>query len=635
MKKLSTLQWIVVGCTGIFLLAVAVVVYLFFNSHMGIQSGDVSKGQPDTSKTQRTEADNRAISDYKSPAEAVNELAKIDSVFQRTASIYKYLADVDNNELVDLLSRSEAIERNSIRTSIQTPVIRKLTTVNPDEALRWIADIPKLRRVPMLEGVFIEWSLTNLEDAVKGAKTLDGIDRQTALKSILSTRKDLSPSTLLDVAGELALEEFARRQISANQTLNLLDEPSAAWDMLVNDSVEDVKQLDLLRRVATAWKEQEGFDVLLRATEFFPNENDRTAFSKVIEDVVGDDLKGAFEYVRNLSQDTRGALPRALAMAAARVDPELALEEIAAWSDDPIHIHLQKIASSTWAQTDPREMLNKLELVPQVARAKALEVSFTHLASVSPRDAIKNLERAHKFIYSKVTLPAIIAEQWSHTDPEAALEWSISYAGSKKGLRQSLIWMLFTNLVESDIEQALDLAGEIPSTYNAGLREASYDVVMKLAQIGRIDDAISRLPMLDKNAKFFAIQNLGSMLVRAGEPYAAVVLGANIPTPDVIVAGPVRYFSTLFELWSKRDPQQLFDSLPSLTSPLLRSMAARALLSQQKSRPILSKESIKDAEALLSKYPVTENLHLLELQLQDKKGLIDLDQMVLPADWTE
>jgi len=127
------------------------------------------------------------------------------------------------------------------------------------------------------------------------------------------------------------------------------------------------------------------------------------------------------------------------------------------------------------------------------------------------------------------------------------------------------------------------------------------------------------------------------MLVRAGEPYAAIELGANIPTPDpsFIITGPASYFNSIFNLWATRDPQQLFDSLQSLNSPLIRSMAARTLINQHESRPTLSEESIKDAEKLLSEYPITENMHLLELQLQDEKGLIDLDQLVLPSDWVE
>ena len=67
---------------------VSVFVYLFVKSNLGNQDGDTMVGQTDTSKTQKIEEDNRPKSDYQSPAEAVNELVNIKSVFQRTASLY-------------------------------------------------------------------------------------------------------------------------------------------------------------------------------------------------------------------------------------------------------------------------------------------------------------------------------------------------------------------------------------------------------------------------------------------------------------------------------------------------------------------------------------------------------------------
>ncbi|MYF38930.1 MAG: hypothetical protein F4219_09270 [Gammaproteobacteria bacterium] len=637
MKKLRKFHWIIVGCCATVAVAVSVFVYLHFSLNATDRDNETGAPNVDASNAKALEHSSQANLIYRTPQEALDELVKTESNFQRTASLYAYLKTVNERDLHDLLRRTENIERASVRSNIQTVVVRRVASVDPNQALDWITSVPKIRREPLLERLFHDWSLKNLTQAVEGAKTLNGIDRQTVLDSVLSARKDLSEATLLKVARELGLEEFALQQISRNQTLALLDEPSSAWDVLVNDDVEDEKQLDLFRDVATAWKDEDGFDVLLRASESFPNENDRSALSKIIEDVVGDNLGEAFKYVRSLSQETRGELPRALAMVAGRVDPELALEEIAAWSDDPIHVPLLRIVSTTWARSDPRSMINQLELVPQISLGSALRLAFTRLAYLSPEEAIGHLERASKFVNSQVSLPAVIARQWSHTDPVAALEWSISYAGSNGELRKTLLASVFTNLIASDIEKAIEISGEIRSKQSSLLDEASYDIVRKLAQMGRIEEAIERVPLLNNNAGHFAIKNIGWKLVRAGEPYAAIELGANIPTPDpsLIITGPVSYFNGIFDLWATRDPQQLFDSLPSLTSPLLRSMAARTLLDHQESRPTLPNESIKDAERILSEYPVTENLHLLELQLQDEKGLIDLDQMVLPPGWTE
>ena len=620
---------------------VCLAVPAFFFSH-GTTNGEDLVFEGDLANTkvpkeQRLEQSDQPSSNHRAFVEVLNELVKIDSNFQRSASLYAFLAEVNESDLIDLLHQTESIESSNARLNIQKLVVQKIATFDPDQALNWITSVPKLRRKPMLNGLFHDWSITNFMQAVEGAKSLSGTDRSTALEVILATREDISTRILRDIAKEEGLEEFAERHMSRIEALQLLEEPSSAWDVLVNDDVDDSKQLDELRLVASTWKKMEGFEVLLQVSSLFPNESDRRALSTVIGDVVGTELNEAFDFVRNLSPKERGELPYALAMVAARVNPEVALEEIAAWSDDPIHVHLQRTASNTWAKTDPRGMLDKLELVPQIALGNVLKLAFTHLAYVSPTEALKNLNRANKFLSSKVWLPAIIANQWSQTDPEAAFAWSISYAGTNSELREYLLRNVFANLIETDIDKAIKISGEIHSIYLTVLDEASYDVVKKLTQMGKIDEAIARLPLLNKNSRHFAMKDLGWALVRAGEPYAAIQLGADIPTPDgdVMVTGPVGYFNGVFDEWVNRDPQQLFESLRSFTSPWLRSLAARSILDHQNSRPTLSKESIEYVEALLNEKPGTKNLHRLELQLQDEQGLIDLDEIDLPSEGTE
>ena len=98
----------------------------------------------------------------------------------------------------------------------------------------------------------------------------------------------------------------------------------------------------MLELVASAWEVEEGFDVLLQAATLFPSKDDRSALSTVITGAVSNNIEDAFAWLRNVSLLERGELPCALAMVAALTDPEMAFEEIAAWSDDPIHVQLEK-----------------------------------------------------------------------------------------------------------------------------------------------------------------------------------------------------------------------------------------------------------------------------------------------------
>lgn len=634
MKKKFPTHWIVLGMSVTIVVATCIFIYSVVNFDAANQLGDAESELTGIPNKSEDATSKKTILKYRSPEEAVKALVQIPSVFQRTASLYSYLADIEDTELVDLLHRTERIDRSDVRSSIQTIVLRKVTAVNPNDALRWIADIPRVRRIPLLKSVFLEWSLKNFPEAVEGAETLTGSDRQTAFETILLTRNDLSRTVLLNAAQKLGLEDMALHQLSTNQAHNLLNDPASSWNLLINDDIDNMIQLDMFKRVASAWKEQAGFDVLLHASALFPDKSDRAALSDVVEAVVGTEIGHAFTYLRNISRTNRGELPCALAMVAARNDPVDAFKQIADWSDDPIHLQLQKTVSNTWAGTDPRAMLDNLELLPQVARVDAMEIAFIHLAYVSPEEAILFLDASKPFLRSEVHIAAIIAEQWSKVDPEAALEWSISYSESNNGVQAALVRRVLRSFVATNPQKALELSRDLVST-RIHVTQASFDVIWELTQLGKLDEAIAILPQLEEHPRYFAIDELGRALVRAGDPYTAIELGAEVPSLRAPLIGPVNYFNGIMREWAARYPQHLFESLQGINSLRLQSMAANILLELQETRPVLARESIETLREFLTEHPATENVHLLELQLQEDKGLINLDELVMPKDWTE
>ena len=86
------------------------------------------------------------------------------------------------------------------------------------------------------------------------------------------------------------------------------------------------------------------------------------------------------------------------------------------------------------------------------------------------------------------SLRGTIAQHWSHTDPEAALEWVIDYSGEDQELLESLRRSVFRNLVRVDFERALDISRNSTwSTLVNAQDAAEYDVLWELTQLGMID----------------------------------------------------------------------------------------------------------------------------------------------------
>ena len=637
MRKPRKSNWLILCCIGLVVAAGALLTFLQFDFVTKDQVSPSGSNPMDASRVVAFEDGREGNLDRESIEEALAEFAETKSTFHRNKLLFSLLDGANHPDLQEILAKSESIERISYRIALQTAAIRKLATIDPVHALRWIAVRPKTQRGPLLERVFQEWSMTNLHDAVQSAMSLTRRESQIALGAILSTRTDLPVADIIAIGSELGHEEIALQRISKSQTLRLVQDPSSAWEFLVNDGIDDSMQLDLLKLVASAWKERDGFDVLLQAQALFPNKNQISALTAVVEAIVGTDIESAFAYLRTQSRAARGALPIALATVAARVDPNIALSQIAQWSDDPVHLHLQKSVANTWARSDPRAMLGQFENLPQVTRVEAAQIAFTRLAYESPEDAIEYMEATKGYFRSGGFIALIIAQQWSRADPEAALEWSLSYSEENTDLRRAFVQRVFRSFVSSNPQRALELVQDFEELTSSRIHvtQADYDVVWELTRMGRIDDAIALLPRLDDHPRHFAIDELGHALVRAGDPYGAMELGIDIPSLDAPLIGPATYFTRIFDAWATRDSQHLFQSLGSFTSPVLRSMAAKELISRQDSTPTLTEDEIKSAQEVLSERPLTGNVLKLELEMRAEAGLIDLDNLVVPDEWLE
>ncbi len=204
--------------------------------------------------------------------------------------------------------------------------------IDPNRTLSWTIDLPSIRRSSLLQRVFHVRSIVDLTEAAKAAQSLSGSLRTCALESILSTRSDLKTSFVLDIAHELGLDEIAQLRFSKARTLNLLDDQVSAWEALVNDNLDNDKQVESFKLVVAEWKEQQSYEVLLEATKLFDRVEDCTTLSSVIEEVVYNEIGDGFSYLRKLHRASRVERPYAVAMIATRVDPQLVIKEIEAWS---------------------------------------------------------------------------------------------------------------------------------------------------------------------------------------------------------------------------------------------------------------------------------------------------------------
>ncbi len=112
-------------------------------------------------------------------------LSEYQSGFERSTALYNMLTGLNRDQLLAVWEQSKQIERNRVQQHLQVLIIRRLTVVDPILALERTLDVSRLHRSPFLEGVFQEWSQTDLDEAISRAKYLEQTDRRVALRTIL------------------------------------------------------------------------------------------------------------------------------------------------------------------------------------------------------------------------------------------------------------------------------------------------------------------------------------------------------------------------------------------------------------------------------------------------------------------
>ena len=192
------------------------------------------------------------------------EIFKHRSFTEQRKALYTILARATEQELKDWWTESQKIERLSHREIAQQVVLRNLTAINPQEALRCLDDVSIFRIDALLKTVFAEWALSQLEGAIEAATTLSSPRRNIALQAILKIRDDLSDSQRHSIAMQLESEETFLKLVSYSNASKRLAEPAESWGILINDDVDDFLQTESLAIVAEALLAQAGMGVLTK-----------------------------------------------------------------------------------------------------------------------------------------------------------------------------------------------------------------------------------------------------------------------------------------------------------------------------------------------------------------------------------
>ncbi len=521
------------------------------------------------------------------------ELEPYTSDLARSAALYALLEQSDIQDLIDLIRRSIGIEHPGRRHETMIAIGQRIASIDPNTGLEVAMEFPLSIRAGLLTGVFQEWSLANLDNAIASALTLDKPSAHQVLRAILHTRSDLSDSVRREIAKKLGREETAIELITAQTAESHIDRPQEAWKALMQDGIDNAYQMRHFRDISRTWAETEGFDILHEIQSSLDSTGKYSAQQELIRSVVEIDPQQAFDHVFASKSGERQYLLLSVVAEWAQNDPKAAFETVAKIKEDSESKQLLREVVSTWASNDPERILEDLDKFDTELRLVAAESAVGAIGAKDPERATAIVEELQTKVSNTSMIARRLSDLWTRSDPRSALDWILSDSQKDNTQRNQMIKRAIRALAHEDPHHAFEVGLEQPlaSEHNSGMES---DVILELTSID-IETAISLLPNVREKSILISHIWVGAALVKTRQPHRALELAQQVPE-----ARRDYYYETIGEDWAETNPTQLFEELDQLPNPKLKSAMAKALLSSDSNNPVLTPDQVDHVRSLLN-----------------------------------
>lgn len=523
--------------------------------------------------------------------QAIEEIAKVRSAFLRSKTLHGLLAEGDQHFIHQLFVESQTISSITTRQEIQETIIRWYATTDPRHAVSVIGKLSEEDQVRLIQSLFQEWSLSNLDDAVSFANELDDFMKYEALRGILKLRDNLSQREYLDISIRLdspvlGIAKVVRAWEDQGDTI---DEPEFVWNLLLEQSPTDGKPVSvwhqhLLRKIAKAWLDQSGIDALTKINESVLNEIDRiSVVSSVLGHLALSNPQQAFDSALRFTDSNLRIVGRTV-RAWAQHDPKSALDAVSMEENWNTRRTLQIEIISIWAFNEPIELLDRLDELPSGIQETAQIGAFGRLANTSPETATQLFEEV-KTRELKKTIAKEIAKTWMRHDLAAALRWAKSDPNVSE-IRREVIASVLRKLAQDDPQLAVQQALQEPATDGESGIES--DVIFEVAR-RNVEQAIQLLPLArNDTTRNSAYRWVGIELVNDGESKTAIDLGNELSE-----ASRTQYLRHIFARLAYVNPSELLSRINLLPSELTKNNVANTLLSNDQVRERLTRDQIE------------------------------------------
>lgn len=519
----------------------------------------------------------------------ISELVDIKSEFLRSVTLRQLLSKTDSRGALNLFKQAKRIRQPNLRSRLQTAIVQRLATIDPQRSLELALDVSTLNRSRLIETVFHEWSISSLDDAIKAASVLDQGERLIVLRTVFRYRDDLPISALAQIAEGLGHGGKIKELVEDHVKKSAYLDPRSSWQAVREDPWPDSSQIFVFLAIARAWLNAEGREVLFEIADSLENHATRTDLvRRLIDQIAESDPEQAFQYAKDLYEQTNGSIFRNTVREWAKSDPRAALDAVAQLESHSQRLRLQNTIATRWAQNDPSALLKQnLDDLSQTAQTTARSTAIDQIAKTSPQTAKEFLSDLPQDEIEAVAVR--IARRWSDANVQEAIDW-IKTDPRIIDCRQLLFGVALDELLREDADAAIQFA--LDHSTKSSKDGLEFRVLSYLVLHNQIEDALEFLPsMREGDGKFAARMDVALNLIVNKDIDRALELSEQVDANSRDF-----FLISVFDSWAHYDAQGMFQSLGDLSSEDLKRQAAQALRYNNRS---LSEDQLKYVRSLL------------------------------------
>ena len=535
------------------------------------------------------------------PVNSIDDLEhfnRFDDYFERSLALQLLIADADEKTLQQYLEESKKSKPDSLKEEVQDTIIQRIAVINPLSALKVVDELPAERRNALVSIIFLEWSMSNLDQAIEHAQTLDEKIRTHAIESIVRARDDLSVDELRTLARRLDGEWIALEVMAQNRTHNeLIRDPEREWETFVQENGQRVHSFGVAQSrmfvfIVRSWLEKDGLEAVDTLLESVPQQwSLMQPWKAVLDELVETDTQLALNVAVRVKEITYRYLELAehVVVRWAESNPRAALDATLAIEARTFRKRLHRRVMETWAEADPYALLTRVGNLAEDLQDLAREVSAIAIAKTSPRKAVEIVKQISDLDFHDVAIELIVAE-WAKHDIVQTLEW-IQSDQRVAHIQDSLKDRAFRELARHDPEFALETA--LSQSVNAGGEGMEAHVIEWLA-LSDLDTAVAMLPFARRGVtQFNAYDKVIVISLIHGDSERAIELFLQQAEKGEFNRDA---WSLSHLVWEA--PHRLFASLEKLRPGEWQAESARSLLRHHKDKETFTEDQLAYLQAI-------------------------------------